>query len=240
MTCITTTGSASDRHSFMMRTLEDPSVVACQTMVYQYITSSERGRIHLILTIQPRGIKARVAAVGKVDSQRPAPCALLAGSAFVTGLIEAAFLVAIARIGLAVADGQSSVGLTRGVDISVNQALGVAGGLIFIRLLMALAAVRVQMGLTYRVTTRLRRDLAQAFLRSSWATQQSQPAGTLQQLVVTFPNHGANLLNALSCGHRRWAVAAGNAAGGVSGQSFSHLAGGRRVSDSLRCPAAPS
>jgi ATP-binding cassette, subfamily B, bacterial len=180
----------------MMRTLEDPSVVACQTMVADPVHSSDE------VVIDPHdpatGIRARVAAVVKLIQNVRLHVLLLAGSAFVTGLIEAAFLVAIARIGLAVADGQSSVGLTRGVDISVNQALGVAGVLIFIRLLMALAAVRVQMGLTYRVTTRLRRDLAQAFLRSSWATQQSQPAGTLQQLVVTFPNHGANLLNALS------------------------------------------
>lgn len=179
-----------------MRTLEDPSVVACQTMVADPVHSSDE------TDIDPqdpaRGIKARLTAVGQLIRNVRLHVLLLAGSAFVTGLIEAVFLVAIARIGLAVADGQPSVGLTRGVDITVNQALGVAGGLIFIRLLMALAAVRVQMGLTYRVTTRLRRDLAQAFLRSSWATQQAQPAGTLQQLVVTFPNHGANLLGNLS------------------------------------------
>jgi ATP-binding cassette, subfamily B, bacterial len=144
------------------------------------------------------GIRARVAAVAKLIHNVRLHVVLLAGSAFVTGLIEAAFLVAIARIGLAVAEGQSSAVLTRGVEISINQGLGVAAGLILVRLLLAIASVRVQMGLTYRVTTRLRRDLAQAFLRSSWAVQQSQPAGTLQQLVVTFPNHGANLLNALS------------------------------------------
>jgi ATP-binding cassette, subfamily B, bacterial len=143
-------------------------------------------------------LRARVGAVKRLTRNVRVHVALLAGSAFANGFVEAAFLVAIARIGLAVASGQDQVGLTRGVTLSVNEAILAAGGLIVMRLILALASVRVQLGLNYRVTTRLRRELAEAFLRTSWAVQQSQPSGTLQQLVVTFPNHGAGLLSSLT------------------------------------------
>jgi ABC-type multidrug transport system fused ATPase/permease subunit len=66
------------------------------------------------------------------------------------------------------------------------------------RLAMVLLSVRVQAGVTYRVTTALRTRLAHAYLHSSWATQQQQPAGSLQQLVVTFPNQAGNLVGNLA------------------------------------------
>jgi ATP-binding cassette, subfamily B, bacterial len=149
-------------------------------------------------TDPPPSFRVRLAAVAGLVRHVRLHVTLLGGSAFANGLLEAAFLVAIARIGLSVAEGQSSVTLSRGLELSLSASLGIAGVLIVLRLLIALASVRVQMGLTYRVTTRLRRDMAQAFLRSSWATQQAQPSGTLQQLVVTFPNHGAHLLQSLT------------------------------------------
>lgn len=124
--------------------------------------------------------------------------ALVALSAFVAGLIEAAFLVAIARIGLTIAEGGSEVALTRGLTIGVGTALLIAAAVLAARLLMVLLSVRVQAGVSYRVTTSLRTRLAHAYLRSSWAAQQQQPAGALQQLVVTFPNQASNLVTALA------------------------------------------
>lgn len=123
---------------------------------------------------------------------------LLVGSAFAVGVIEAAFLVAATRIGLAIANNLDVVELTRGITLSVNQALVVAALLIVIRLMVALLDLRVQMGLTYRVTTGLRKRLADAFLHASWSVQQAQPAGALQQVVVTFPNTAGGLLSALT------------------------------------------
>jgi ATP-binding cassette, subfamily B, bacterial len=144
------------------------------------------------------GLRERWSAVNRLTSQVRLHIGLLAGAAVATGLIEAAFLVSVARVGLAVADGQSRVILTRGVDLTLSQAIIAAGILLVVRLLVAIAGVRVQMGLTYRISTSLRRRLAHAFLRASWGVQQAQPSGTLQQLVVTFPNHASSLIAGLS------------------------------------------
>jgi ABC-type multidrug transport system fused ATPase/permease subunit len=52
--------------------------------------------------------------------------------------------------------------------------------------------------MVYKVGVGLRLRLAHAFLHSSWATQQSQPAGSLQQLVVAFPNQGSSLTHSVA------------------------------------------
>ena len=123
--------------------------------------------------------------------------ALLTAAGFTSGLIEAGFLVAVARIGLAISDGDQGVSLTRGIEVPISTAIAAVAVLLVVRLVISLSAVRVQLGLKYRVVTRLRMRLAHAFLRSSWSMQDRQPVGTLQQLVVTFPNQGADLIGTL-------------------------------------------
>lgn len=122
---------------------------------------------------------------------------LLVLASLATGVIEAGFLVAATRTGLAIANGSDQVALTRGFTMSVGAALTVAGVLIVARLVINLLAVRVQQGLSYRVTTSLRKQLADAFLRASWSVQQAQPAGALQSVVVNFPNQANGMVNAL-------------------------------------------
>jgi ATP-binding cassette, subfamily B, bacterial len=122
---------------------------------------------------------------------------LLVLASLATGIIEAGFLVAATRTGLAIANGSDQVALTRGFTMSVGAALTVAGVLIVARLIINLLAVRVQQGLSYRVTTSLRKQLADAFLRASWSVQQAQPAGALQSVVVNFPNQASGLLSTL-------------------------------------------
>jgi ABC-type multidrug transport system fused ATPase/permease subunit len=117
---------------------------------------------------------------------------------FISGVMEAAFLVLVARVGLAVAEGDSTVSFFNASSVSVNQALGISALMLIIRLTSALLGVRVSMGLTYRISVGLRTRLSHSFLRSSWAVQQSQPAGILQQLVVTFPNQGSILITQLA------------------------------------------
>ena len=117
---------------------------------------------------------------------------------FVSGATEAAFLVLVARGGLAVANGDSTVSIFNGSTLAVNQALTLCALMLIIRLASALLGVRVSMALTYRITVGLRTRLSHAFLRSSWAIQQSQPVGILQQLVVTFPNQGSVLITQLA------------------------------------------
>jgi ABC-type multidrug transport system fused ATPase/permease subunit len=116
----------------------------------------------------------------------------------ISGVIEAAFLVLVARVGLAVAEGDTTLNFINGTALTVNQALGLSATMLIIRLCAALLGVRVSLALTYRISVGIRVRLSHAFLRSSWAIQQSQPAGIMQQLVVTFPNQGSILLNQLA------------------------------------------
>lgn len=114
------------------------------------------------------------------------------------GVIEAAFLGAVARIALVIASGADEATLTRGFTFSLSTALIATASILVVRLVLALASVRIQTGLTYRLTTGLRTQLAHVFLGASRSMQQQQPGGTLQQLVVTFPNQAAGLMAALT------------------------------------------
>lgn len=141
---------------------------------------------------------SRWRAVSKLLGQYRLHVSLLVIASFTAGMIEAAFLVAATRTGLAIANNAGVVELTRGFTLTINEALLVAGGLIAVRMLVTLLDVRVQTGLAYRVATGLRKQMARAFLDASWAVQQAQPAGTLQQVVVTFPNRASDLLSTIT------------------------------------------
>jgi ABC-type multidrug transport system fused ATPase/permease subunit len=123
---------------------------------------------------------------------------LISVFAFINGLLEAGFLVIIARIALALTEGSNSIRIANGFEFTTYQGLAVSAILIIVRLVFSLGAVRVSTSLVYRVGVNLRLRLSHAFLDSSWATQQSQPAGTLQQLVVSFPTQGSSLIYSLA------------------------------------------
>jgi len=141
---------------------------------------------------------SRWRAVSELLGQYRLHVSLLVLASFTAGMIEAAFLVAATRTGLAIANNAGVVELTRGITLTIDEALLVAGALILVRMIVTLLDVRVQTGLAYRVATGLRKQMARAFLDASWAVQQAQPAGTLQQVVVTFPNRASELLGTLT------------------------------------------
>ena len=117
---------------------------------------------------------------------------------FGVGLLEAFFLVVVTRTGLAIADGTVTVGVTRGVEATIGEAIGICGVLLVVRFALNFLMIRVQTGLTYRITSTFRKRLGLAYLNTSWAVQVRQPAGTLQQLVVQFPSNIASLVYQLS------------------------------------------
>lgn len=112
--------------------------------------------------------------------------AALVAVSFVSGLLEALFLVVVTRTALAVADDQERTGLLAGREFSVTMALIIAGILLVTRLLMTLIGVLASTSLDMNLSIGLRNDLADAYLRSSWANQQDEPAGQLQQLMTSF------------------------------------------------------
>jgi ATP-binding cassette subfamily B protein len=143
-------------------------------------------------------LKARLAGLSKLIADVRPHVALLGFLYFVSGALEAFFLIVVARVGIAIAGGGTRVLIINSLEMSIQQSLLLCVIAISVRLVATLFGVRVSTGLIYQISVGLRTRLSHSFLRSSWAIQQSQPAGILQQLVVTFPNQGSILVTQLA------------------------------------------
>jgi ABC-type multidrug transport system fused ATPase/permease subunit len=137
-------------------------------------------------------------AIGQIVGPFKSRMAIFGLCTFGVGLLEAFFLVVVTRTGLAIADGVTTVGVTRGVAATIGESILICAGLLVVRFIFSFMMVRVQAGLTYRITSTFRKQLGLAYLETSWAVQVRQPAGTLQQLVVQFPSNIASLVFQLS------------------------------------------
>lgn len=120
------------------------------------------------------------------------------GSTFIAGFLEALFLVLVTRAAVAIADGENTVKVTDGRVWSIGSAVALGAVVLAARLALSVVSVRMQSGLTYRVTTDLRSELGAAFLRADRSVQARQPSGALQQLVVQFPASTSSLVFQLS------------------------------------------
>jgi ABC-type multidrug transport system fused ATPase/permease subunit len=121
---------------------------------------------------------------------------VLGGSNFLGGVIEAFFLIAVVRIGLVIADGGQHVGIGFGQDLSVGYALAGAAGLVVLRGVTAVATVWLSTRLREAVTLELRRRMADAYLRSSWAAKQEERTGRLQQLLNRYAYNSVGMVDA--------------------------------------------
>lgn len=129
-------------------------------------------------------------AYGLVAPFRPRVVALAIVS-FVGAILEAAVLVAITSAVLAITEGSGSVTVFER-DLPMAWALILVGIALLIRLALALVGIRISAGLAARVTTTVRRDVAQAFLGASWEAQHNEPAGRLQELLTTFTGNATH------------------------------------------------
>lgn len=111
---------------------------------------------------------------------------LLAVLSFVGALLEAFFLVVLTGVAMALVGGTGLVGPLLGVSVTIGQALGIAAVCLVTRLALTLIGIELSARFTATVTTDQRSRLAHAYLRTSWATQQSEPAGRLQELLTSF------------------------------------------------------
>ncbi|MGI5951027.1 MAG: ABC transporter ATP-binding protein [Brooklawnia sp.] len=103
-----------------------------------------------------------------------------------SAILEAGFIVLLTGIGMALVAGQDQVGPALGRYVSVSGAIGLAAIALGSRIGLALWGVRLSAALTAKVTSMERRRLSHAYLRASWAIQQSEPAGRLQELLTSF------------------------------------------------------
>lgn len=123
--------------------------------------------------------------------------ALLAVMSLVGALLEASFLVLITGVGLALVSG-GWVGPLLGVTLRVNDALAIAAVALVVRFSLTLAVNELSARFTATVTTDYRQRLAHAYLSTSWATQQSEPAGRLQEILSSYVNRMTNTATTLT------------------------------------------
>lgn len=120
----------------------------------------------------------------------------VAFASLASGFVEAAFLVVVTQTALAVTQDDSSFELVGRFTFTTSWALVLAALLVIARSVLALFTVWTSSRLSMLVGITLKSRLADLFLRASWATQQAEPAGRLQQLVGGFAASAVGALNA--------------------------------------------
>ena len=126
--------------------------------------------------------------------------ARLASTAFLGGVAEAIFLITVTRAAFAITDGADRVGIVAGWYLSVNTTLVAALCLVVARIGLASYAAWQSAQLSSTVTARIRHRLAGAFLSASWEVQQSQRAGSLQELLTGYATQASGMIGALNGG----------------------------------------
>ena len=111
---------------------------------------------------------------------------LLATVSFVGALLEAFFLVVVTGIAMALVAGRPTVGPLLGRSAGVSSALLLGALVLVVRLALNLVGVSASARLTADVTRDQRHVLSTAYLRASWAVQEAEPAGRLQELLTSF------------------------------------------------------
>lgn len=112
--------------------------------------------------------------------------ALLSLVSLASALLEALFIVLLTAIGMALVGGQTTVGPAFGQVLSMSAALILAALSLVLRITFSLSSVGLSANLTATVTTVQRQRLSHAYLRTTWAIQQAEPAGRLQELLTSF------------------------------------------------------
>lgn len=113
-------------------------------------------------------------------------------------LLEALFIVLLTGIGMALVGGSGTVGPAFGQVLPVSTAIVLAAVSLALRVTLSLWGVKVSTRLTAAVTTAQRQRLSHAYLRTSWAVQQAEPAGRLQELLTSFVARITSTVSTLS------------------------------------------
>src|SRR5690349_9435914 len=123
----------------------------------------------------------------------------MGATAFVGGFAEALVLVAVTRCAFAITNHSGRVDFLK-TELTVNQTLLAAIGVLVVRIALAGAAAWQSARLSTTIVAKLRNRLASAFLDSAWEVQQAQRSGSLQELVTTFTNQASSLTMSLNTG----------------------------------------
>jgi len=110
---------------------------------------------------------------------------ILSVTAAIGGFAEAAVLVLVARIALAVAQHEQSVDIGP-VSVSRNALIALAAGLVVFRVLLQLLQAHLNAKMEIAVLTRTRRTLIRDYLGAGWSLQSLQREGRLQELLTSY------------------------------------------------------
>ncbi len=122
----------------------------------------------------------------------------LAALSFVGGLLEAAFLVVVTRTALSIANDRTSTGVFASRELSIELALTLSVGLLFVRLLVSVLGAWLTARLQTAVLVDARQELASSFLKATWDLQHSQRSGHLQELMTSHSSAKVNLVTSLA------------------------------------------
>jgi len=119
---------------------------------------------------------------------------------FLGAALEAAFLVLVTGLAVALAAGTEVIGPYFGQTLSVSKALALGGGVLLARVAFGFSSVLVSSKLAADVTMEQRARLAHAYLGASWSVQSAEPPGRLQELLTSFVGKATLVVQAFTSG----------------------------------------
>ncbi|AXG14081.1 ABC transporter ATP-binding protein [Intrasporangium calvum] len=147
---------------------------------------------------RPTQATRRWSVLGGLVSRYKGRMGILAAVSFLGALLEASFLVLVTGIAMALVAGDSSVGPYYGWLVPIRHALVGAATVLVVRLGLSLTSVAISARLTADVTGDQRHLLSDAYLQTSWAVQQSEPSGRLQELLTSFVGRVTNTVSTMT------------------------------------------
>ena len=135
--------------------------------------------------------------MGTLLHSRRLETAAVAATSLAGGLVEALFLVVVSRLAFAITDDASTVEFVGGVSVSLGWAAAGSLLLVLLRALLTVVTTWQTARLSSAVIADLRTQLASAYLRADWQAQHGQRSGRLQELLTTFTQQGASLVNSV-------------------------------------------
>jgi ATP-binding cassette, subfamily B, bacterial len=122
----------------------------------------------------------------------------MAVMAFLSGLVEALFLITLTRAAFAIPDGAARIPLMWGRSLLVVHIVLLLVALTAIRTALAFYTTWQAADVSTKIVAHLRHRLSCAFLDASWEVQQDQRSGSLQQLLTSHSDGAASVINALN------------------------------------------
>jgi ABC-type multidrug transport system fused ATPase/permease subunit len=121
-----------------------------------------------------------------------------------SGLAEAGVLVLVARIAVAITARETSLSIGLGPlgheRLGIPSLIGVAGGLVVVKLAFQIGAAWLAAGLPAHLLVRMRKEMFALFLQASWGLQSREREGHLQELMTTYVTQATAVLTWLAQG----------------------------------------